>query len=293
MSKTNKTVIAGKKMCRLEWEARSIIGKSRRGSSHTRKDTLNCLRNIGKSMQRFGLNSIRDMKPKHVERYFGELREKGLSAGRMANHASAMRKLCNNMGKSEIISSNRQLGCSRDKANRSKHADERMDYEKYVGVRAMLSETNRIAYDMSKHFNLRQKESLLTHKTIIIDGVEKLIVEGSKGNRPREIPITTQQQRSIVEQNKAYRNAHGGKLINENKSLLQGLKQLQNQLSKAGASRTSGANMHTLRREWIIMSCQQILSAPEANREKMLEELIEQVGHGREEVLSAYTALLA
>jgi site-specific recombinase XerC len=283
----------GKKMCKLEWESRTIIGKLRRGSSHTRKDTLNCLRNIGRCMQRYGLNSIRDIKPKHVERYFGELREKGLSAGRMANHASTMRKLCNMMGKSDIVPSNRQLGCTRDMENRTKHADERLNHAKYVDVKSKLSPNNQIAYDMSRFFGLRQKESLLSHRTVLVDGVQKLIVEGTKGNRPREIPITTQEQRTVIDRNHSYRSEHGGKLIREEKSLAQGLKQIQNELSKAGATKTGGGNMHSLRREWIIENCLQILSSPEAGREAKIEELIDLVGHGRREVISAYTSLLA
>lgn len=87
-----------------------------------------------------------------------------------------------------------------------------------------------------------------------------------------------------------YRTSHEGMLISAIKTLRQGIKELQNELRAAGATRTSGANMHALRREWIIERWQQILASPEALRPEMLKDLVESVGHGREEVIRAYTS---
>lgn len=294
MTRKNKAAdTASKKMCKIEYEARSIVGKLRRGASLTVKDKLRCIGNIGRCMQRYGLNSIRDMKPAHVERYFGELKTASgasLSAGRMANHATAMRTLCRAIGKQDIVPSNSQLGCARNIANRTKHADERVNVTKMQEVAARLSQNNLLAYSMALQFGLRQKEALLSCKTVICDGVEKLIVEGAKGNKPREIAIDNEQQRATLKANQEYRASHGGKLIDESKSLKQGIKQLQNEL--AGATRTSGANMHTLRREWIIQRCEKILAVPEDARDKMIEELVLATGHGRLEVLACYSSLL-
>ena len=287
-----KKMSVGRTLSKLEFQATFVVGKLRRGSSITRNDTLNCLARIGRMMQRYGLNSIKDIKPAHVSRYFAELRDGGMSPGRMANHASAMRLMCRMIGKSEVVPSNRELGCSRSVANRTKHADVRLDVEKSTVVRANLSENNQIAYDMALEFGLRQKETLLSRKTVSHDGVDYLVVEGSKGGRLRQVPITTQGQREVLTRNEAYRASNDGKLIDAGKNLKQGLKQLQNELADAGASRESGANMHTLRREWIIERCQVILMAPEADRDKLIADLVEQVGHGRTEVLSAYTSLL-
>jgi site-specific recombinase XerC len=289
--KLKNVVTVGRKMGKLEWEARFVVGKLRRGSKLTREDQLNCLGMIGKSMQRYGLNCIKDIKPSHVCRYFSELHDKGLSEGRIANHATAMRMLCRMMGKSDIVPSNRDLGCSRDVANRTKHADKRLDVAKASDVRSKLSTNNQIAYDMARCFGLRQKEALLSYKTVDHDGKSWLVVEGAKGGRPRQIPIENEQQIAVLNRNTAYRNAHDGKLINESMSLKQGIKHLQNELAAAGANRTSGANMHTLRREWIIERCQLILAASEKEQSQMLKDLIEFVGHGREEVIRAYTKL--
>ena len=291
MSKKN-VVTVGRKMSKLEWESRFVVGKQRGGASETRKDRLNCLGAIGRAMQRYGLNSIKHIKPAHVGRYFAELREKGLSEGRIANHASAMRCLCAMMGKSEVVPSNQVLGCARSVANRTKHSDKRMDAAKTAAVRERLSEPNRHAYDMAKLFGLRQKESLLSHKTVSRDGVDYLVVEGAKGGRPRQVAIITEKQRKTLELNNIYRAGHGSKIIDADKRLKQGMKQLQNELGAAGATRESGANMHTLRREWIIVECQRILAAPEPERPVMVECLVESIGHGRQEVIRAYTAML-
>jgi len=279
-------------MGKLEFEARFVVGKLRRGSSLTRNDMLNCLGNIGKRMQHFGLNSIKDMKTAHVNRYFAELRDKGLSAGRMANHATAMRMLCRMMGKGGIVASNRELGCARDIANRTKHSDERINPGRVAEVRAQLSKNNRIAYDMARQFGLRQKETLLSHRIVSRDNAEYLVVEGAKGGRPREVKILTDEQRCVLQDNHEYRAENNGKLIDSTQGLRQGLKKMQNELAEAGALRTSGANIHALRREWIIEQCQQIVSTPKADREDLLKELVEAIGHGRIEVIRAYTAML-
>lgn len=293
MSRKNiNTVTIGKKLGKLEFEARFVVGKLRSGASATRKDRLNCLGSIGRTMQKYGLNSIKDIKPAHVGRYFAELRGKGLSEGRIANHASAMRCLCSMMGKSEIVPSNRELGCARDVANRTKHADERMDVAKVAETRARLSEASQVAYDMGRYFGLRQKEALLSNITVDKDGVICLVVEGAKGGRPRVVPVTTYEQLEVLARNTAYRSAHGGTLIDAGLSLKQGIKRMQNELASAGANRNSGANTHSLRREWIIVECQRIKAAPEAEREGMLKELVESVGHGRTEVIGAYTSLM-
>ncbi len=278
-------------MCKLEWEARFVVGKLRRGSSLTRKDMLNCLGSIGRSMQRYGLNSIKDMKASHMARYVAELHGKNLSVSRIATHVTAMRMLCRMIGKPEIVPSNRELGCARDMVNRTKHADSRLNEAKAAEVQAQLSVNNSIAYQMARHFGLRQKESLLSHKIVARYGVELLVVEGAKGGRPRMVAITTEAQRAILVENNAYRAENGGKLIDGDKNLRQGLKELQNELAAAGATRESGANMHTLRREWIIERCQAILAEPEEIRPALLESLIESVGHGRIEVLRCYTRL--
>jgi len=280
------------KLGKLEHESLALVGKLRRGSSLTRTDTLNCLRKIGRCMQAYGLNSIQHMKPSHISRYFAALRNQNLSAGRMANHATAMRLLCRMMGKPEIMPSNRELGCARDLSNRTKNADIRMNPEKVAEVRPQLSNNNCIAYDMARHFGLRQKEALLSYRTIDRDGVKHLIVAGAKGGRYREIQIHSDDQRAVLRQNLECRASNKGQLIDSDKDLQQGLKQLQNELSAAGANRISGANMHTLRREWIIERCLEILQAPKAYRENLLNELVEAIGHGRTEVIRAYTKLL-
>jgi len=292
MSKKKNVTVVGKTLGKLEFQARFVVGKLRRGSSITRNDQLNCLGSIGRAMQRYGLNSIKDVKPSHVKRYFAELKSAELSPGRMANHATAMRLLCRMIGKPEIVPSNRELGCARNVANRTKHADERLDGKKAGEVKAQLSLNNQIAYNMARHFNLRQKETLLSHKVLDRNGVACLVVEGAKNGRPRAVAVTTPEQREVLKQNHDYRAAHGGKLIDADKNLRQGIKQLQNELAAAGATRSSRANMHALRREGIIEKCQQILKAPVSARPEMLRELVESIGHGREEVLRAYSRLL-
>ena len=162
-----KKMSVGRTLSKLEFQATFVVGKLRRGSSLTRKDIFACLGRIGRTMQKYGLNSIKDIKPNHVRRYFAELQTAGMSPGRMANHATAMRLMCRMIGKPEVMPTNRELGCNRTVANRTKHADVRLDINKAAEVREHLSDSNKIAYDMALEFGLRQKETLLSRKTEI------------------------------------------------------------------------------------------------------------------------------
>lgn len=98
-----KKMSVGRTLSKLEFQATFVVGKLRRGSSLTRKDIFACLGRIGRTMQKYGLNSIKDIKPNHVRRYFAELQTTGMSPGRMANHATAMRLMCRMIGKPEVM----------------------------------------------------------------------------------------------------------------------------------------------------------------------------------------------
>lgn len=278
------------KFSKLEHQARSVIGKNWSKSSATRNELLQNVSKIADFMRHQGLNDIHDMKTKHCDAYMNSIEH--LSEGRMANHATALRTIADAIGKPDIVRSNADYGCDRNIENRTQNQDVRLDAEKYEEVKQSLSPAHQIAYEMSREFGLRQRESLRSHEVVERDGKQYLVVEGAKGGRPREIEIVNERQVALLERNNAYRETNDGKLADSSRNLAEAIKDYQNDLHRAGATRESHANTHSCRREYIIERCEAIkqVSCDETKKE-MLEHLVEEIGHGRTEVLSAYASV--
>lgn len=109
--KNRNTVIVGKELGKLEFESSFAVGILPHLSSLTVIDKKLCLRKIGRQMESYGLSTIREISAELIERFFQELRAEGLTNRRIGNYASAMRLLCNMLGKPEIVPTNAQLGC--------------------------------------------------------------------------------------------------------------------------------------------------------------------------------------
>lgn len=119
MKKQKNSVTVGRKMGKLEWQARFVPGLIRGVSELTRKDLLNRLGMFGRAMESHGLKSIKEINADLVGLYFDALKAKGISARRIAAHAQALRMLCNMMGMGEIVPSNHELGCARRTVKRT------------------------------------------------------------------------------------------------------------------------------------------------------------------------------
>jgi len=99
-------------MTKVEWEAVFVPGLLLKRSSRSVDEIHRCLRRFGRRMEEgYGLNSITEISSELIELYFTELA--GLSASRIAAHATALRILCKMMGVPEMVPTNSQLGCTR------------------------------------------------------------------------------------------------------------------------------------------------------------------------------------
>lgn len=283
-------------LTKLERGAFSLLGKGdlRTKSTETIKEFVSNLSRFCRHLEEITngkMTNITEIKPKHVGSYLATL--EGLSPGRVANHATMLREVARQIGKADIVPANSKIGCVRSTENRTKWADTRYDVVKGAEVRGRLVPQHRIAYDMQRHFGLRQKEALLSYRVVADKyGCEFLVVEGAKGGRPRQVPVTTEEQRSILATNAEWRTRNGGKLIDQGLKLLPGLQRYKSDLHRAGARREDGTNSHACRREFIIERCKEISALPKSEREAALKELVEIIGHGRPEVITAYTSLL-
>lgn len=266
---------------KLQHEAKQLVGKNYGKASQTVEKLVGNIERIATSMASQGLQSIRHMKSKHVERFFDSLKAEGLCASTMANYATAMRTIAAAIGKENIVPlANKELGISREDRYQPKYGDT----EKMNEVREALyrkSEWQGLAFDLQREFGLREKESLQSFYRIVEkDGTEYLQVEGAKGGRERCVEIETQSQRDVVGAVNGYIRTTGGKsLMPSHLTLIQALKKQSNDISRAGGTKANKANSHLWRHS----------KAQEFGRDgKSDKDIAEYLGHGREGVVNHY-----
>lgn len=264
---------------KLQNEAKQLVGKNYGKASQTVEKLIGNIERIAGFMETQGLQSIKHMKTKHVERFFETMKAEG-RASTMAKYATAMRTIASAIGKENIVPrTNADLGISRADRYQPKQGD----LEAMQGVRQALYAKNEwqgLAYDMQRAFGLREKESLLSHRVVVREGREYLQVEGAKGGRHREVEIETQAQRDILRAVHEHIRADNGKsLIPAGLTLKQALKKQANDNHRCGGTKANNANNHLWRHE----------KAQNLGREgKSDKDIAEYLGHGREGVTKHY-----
>jgi site-specific recombinase XerD len=263
---------------KLQHEAKQLVGKNYGKASLTTEKLVQNIERIAEFMETQGLQSIRHLKTKHVERFFSSI--SNLSPSTRANYATAMRQIASAIGKKNIMPrANAEIGIDRSDRYSPKHGN----IEKMLEIRNTLYENGEwraLAFDVQRQFGLRIKESLLSNKTQKIDGKEFLVVEGAKGGRPRNLEIRTPEQAAVVERVQEYiRQSGSSSLIPKEKTLSQGYKSLVNAISRAGGTKENQANSHLWRHE----KAREMSDSGSSDK-----DIAEHLGHGRESVVRHY-----
>lgn len=262
----------------LEREARKLVGKNWKKGSGTVKKLLGNIRSIGRFMESQSLQSIKHMKSKHVKKYFDYLKSSGLKASTMQNHATAMRFLAVAIGKQNIMPrTNQELGIIRH----SRYSPKIADMTRHDDIRGKLyskGESLGVAHDLRQSFGLRAQESI-TGRIVTRNGEELLRVVG-KGGRVRELRIDSPDKQAAIAAMKSIMEKQGTKgIIPPDKTLKQFYTQQKNAVHRAGGSKASAANMHSLRHQ----------HAQDMKKDgKELQEIVEDLGHNRESSAEHY-----
>ncbi|MGB9500485.1 MAG: tyrosine-type recombinase/integrase [Dissulfuribacterales bacterium] len=235
----------------------------------------------------YHLEHIENLKPGHIESFIKDMQERGLSNSTAANYMTTIRIIANQIGKQNIVErENSAYGISR--------AGERLNpitanAEKISELREQLYERGEwlgLAHDLRQEFGLRAAESIQWHGDVIThpDGSQSLHIDrkdGSKGGRPRDIPIRTEQQKELINKVQNYIRSNGQRsLMPKNLSRQQAYNVQKNTIHSLGATRESAANMHALRHAYAQDRAQA------TDRQTVAEEL----GHGRSDVVSHYVS---
>ena len=274
----------------LSSQALEKVGKDWSVSSETREARLQGIKRFANFVQKmFGLESIQNLKPVHVQAYAQWLNDEGKSARTGANYMAHVRDICEAIGKKGIVAKNNAAygfgGVTRQNPiteNLQKVGEIISGLEVKAAAGDRLSQMMVATAAMRLAFGLRQKEAQMSHKVVMIDGKPHLLVEGAKGGLERVNEIRTAVQREAL----ALSSKTARELGNANSrpippelTLKQSMKDESRVWNEAGGTREDKANMHASRHTYA-----QTRLAEGATRVQVNLEL----GHGEQRSLGSY-----
>lgn len=250
------------------------------------------------------------LKPSHVEAMIAIWKEEGCSTVTINNNLSTLRIFCHWIGKDGMLKSAAyyQEKFGLDAHNYVSNVDKSWTtndvdplevaarvsaYDPYVAMQI------RAAY----HFGLRRKEAVRFKPWASDMGDSIHIFEGTKGGRPRILPITNPEQRALLDEMKAFVRLRGDSLSNPSLTLAQSIERTKYVMRKFGLTGSElGVTMHGLRHQYLNDRYEEIAGAPSPVRGGIIEDkekdslarriTTEEAGHSRLNITTSYYGTL-
>ncbi|MGV2908811.1 phage integrase N-terminal domain-containing protein [Achromobacter sp. AGC25] len=281
----------------LTYTLRQLCLRNRDGSHATQADRQRSLNLVARQLCEAGFRQMRatSLKGKHVEALLQRWQAEGLSAGTLKNRMAHLRWWAEKVGKAGILpTDNTKLGIPERRyvSNESK--------AKEIGDRlGRITDPHvRMSLRLQAAFGLRREESI-KFQPRYADRSDHIAIKGSwaKGGRDRAVPITTQEQRAVLDE--ARRLAGLGSLIPSHKTYIQQRHVYDGQCKAARLS-----NMHGLRHRYAQMRYEvltgwrapaaggpgktQLSSSQRMSDQHARQQISRELGHERMKVTAIY-----
>ncbi|OJV55733.1 MAG: integrase [Burkholderiales bacterium 68-10] len=227
----------------LTYTLRQLCQRNRDGSYNTQADRVRSLALAARQLREAGFRQMKasSLKGKHVQALLERWQGEGLSSGTIKNRLSHLRWWAEKIGKSGILpADNMQLGVAERRyvTNVSKARELGTGLEQITDVHVRMS------LQLQAAFGLRREEAIKLQPSYA-DRSDHIALKGSwtKGGRERTVPITTTEQRDVLQA--AHHLAGTGSLIPANKTYIQQRHVYDGQCKAAGLS-----HMHGLRHQY-------------------------------------------
>ncbi|MFY1904781.1 phage integrase N-terminal domain-containing protein [Achromobacter xylosoxidans] len=227
----------------LTYTLRQLCQRNRDGSYNTQADRMRSLALVARQLRKAGFRQMKasSLKGKHVQVLLDRWQGEGLSSGTIKNRLSHLRWWAEKIGKAGILpADNTQLGVPerRYMTNISKAQ------ELGTGLEQVTDAHVRMSLQLQAAFGLRREEAIKFQPSYADRG-DHIALKGSwtKGGRERTVPITTTEQRDVLQA--VHRLAGTGSLIPAHKTFIQQRHIYDGQCKAAGLS-----NMHGLRHQY-------------------------------------------
>ncbi len=290
-------------MTPLQWDLTQLLKRNRDGSHVTQYDRRKIVMQFAKDLHTLGFRGLRlrNVRQKHIQKVLhvwktGNPYSQPVSEATVKNRLANVRWVLEKVGKSNLLpDTNRSLGIEARTylSEQSRAVPLTEDVLKRVTDNHVYH-----SFRMQAAFGLRREEAMKVEPTWADRG-DKLVLKSSwtKGGRPREIPIRTQQQREVLNAAKAF--AKNGSLIPARKSYREHVMTWEYQTRRAGLSKTHGLRHAYAQRRYEELTGRkaQILGGTptiqlegalrEKDREARLQ-IAAELGHSRIDITSTY-----
>lgn len=283
-------------MASLTYQLKGMCGHAAYGARGTQSERLKGLCSMAKQLKELGykVRDIRNLKPKHVDILIEGWKAEGLATGTLKNRMAHLRYWAENIGKASIIQSNDEYGLERRTMHNGNKA-QRLNLDKLASIACPHI---KMSLRLQAAFGLRREEAMKFQPRFADKG-DYIALKSSwcKGGRSREVPITTDRQKALLNEAKAL--AGNDSLIPSHKSYKQHLKTYENITLKAGLK-----NNHSLRHNYAQWRYKSLtgMDAPAISGQKFATLTTEQkaldqsarqtvsheLGHGRLDVTNVY-----
>jgi hypothetical protein len=281
----------------LTYSLRQLCRRNRDGSHATQADRQGVLTLAARQLRAAGFPQMRatSLKDKHVEVLVKRWQSEGLSAGTLKNRLAHLRWWAEKVGKAGVIpADNAQLGIPK----RRFVADENKARDLGNGLDRIRDPHVRMSLSLQQAFGLRREECI-KFRPRYADRGDCIMLKPSwaKGGRPRTIPITTPEQRTVLDA--AHELAGAVSLIPPHKNFIQQRQTYDGQCKAASLSR-----MHGLRHRYAQMryetltgwkapaaggpSVKSLTPAERAQDAKACQTISRELGHERASVVAIY-----
>lgn len=281
----------------LAYTLRVFCQRNRDGSHATQADRLRTLTLASRQLREAAFRQMRagSLKGKHVQVLLRRWQDEGLCAGTLKNRLAHLRWWAQKVGKAGLIPADNACLAIPDRrfvTNEDKARD-LGDSLARVGdpyVRASLA--------LQQAFGLRREEAI-KFQASYADRGDRIVLKGSwtKGGRPREVPITTPEQRAVLDQ--AHRIAGAGSLIPAHKTYIQQRHTHDGQCKAAGLSHMHGLRHHYAQARYQVLTgwkapaaggpVARTLTIAQRSRDFLARQTIShELGHERPEITAVY-----
>lgn len=225
-------------MDKLTYELRQLGLRNRDGSYTTQADRARSLTLMARQLRDVGFRQLRatSLNGKHVAALLQQWQADRLSAGTLKNRLAHLRWWAEKIGKAGIIpADNTQLGVP----ERRFVSDENKARELDARLNNVTDAHARMSLCLQQAFGLRREECI-KFQPRYADRGDHIVLKGSwtKGGRERSVPITTVEQRAVLDQ--AHELAGAESLIPAHKTYIQQRHVYDGQCKAAGLSHLHG-----------------------------------------------------
>lgn len=208
----------------------------------------------------FKLQSIRNIKPKHLIALFEKWDEEELSTSTLQQRHSILGVFLVWIDKSGMLPPLKELLSDPSRARRNYIAIEdrswlakNIDVDEKIREIALIDPRVAVQVELQIQFGLRVREAIMfkPNGCITMDGSSILLKQGTKGGRPRTIPVETERQRETLARAQALVGQADSHISDPTKTLTQNMRRFRYVMERVGVRKGDlGITPHGLRHQY-------------------------------------------